>query len=647
MKLLEPLKVGNVTFKNRVMFPPLTTGYEERDGSVGPQSLAFYTRLAEGGVSYIVLGDVVPVPTFSPTPKLFMDAQIPGFKKLADSLHAHGCKVGLQVFHPEYDAEALTMLFRQGKMDEARAKLHHDMLHYINVVTEEQLNTVLEKVKACVIRMKQAGIDVVEIHGDRLVGALTSKILNKREDKFGGSFENRTRFALMMVDAIKSVCGDMLIEYKLPIVTRDNEGNTVGKGGLELDETLKFVQLLEKAGVDMFHVAQANHTGNMNDTIPAMGTREYGFMLKACQEIKKLIKAPISIVGRMTTALAGEALLDSGSCDMVAYGRSLLTDPDFVKRLEEGKPNLIRHCIMCNKGCTDAIQQRRFLSCILTAENGYEQTRHITKANHSNNVAVVGAGVAGLESARVLSLKGHKVTVFEKSLRVGGQINIAKIPPRKIEMERIINYYEETLKELKVNILLNKEFSKEMANDYDYVIVATGAENLIPNIKGIHGSNVVSSWDVLANKQIVFGKIIVCGGGLVGTETAEYLCEQGYEVELVEMLDKIAKEESNTILPTIMKSFKEHNVKIHTLSKIKEMNNTGVIVDKLDAEGNVIGEETIEGDFIVTALTSRKTPLDLDGVNAKVVYVGDCLKDTPNNIENAIKSSYDACNAID
>lgn len=646
MELLKPLKVGNVTFKNRVMFPPLTTGYEEKDGSVGEQSLAFYTRLAKGGVGYIVLGDVVPVPTFSPTPKLFMDSQIDGFKRLADTLHQYDCKVGLQVFHPEYDAETLSMLFRQGKMDEARAKLHHDMLYYINEVTKEQLEQVLEKIKACVIRMRKANIDVVEIHGDRLVGALCSKILNKREDEFGGSFENRTRFALMMFDAIKSVSGDMLIEYKLPIVTKDRNGNLIGKGGLELDEAVKLAKLLDERGIDMIHVAQANHTGNMNDTIPAMGTRDYAFMLSEAKAIREAVSCKISVVGRLTNAFVGEALVSNGTVDMVAFGRSLLTDPDIVNKLAENKPNLIRHCIMCNKGCTDAISSRRFLSCVLNAENGYEATRQIKKAEHVYNVAVVGAGVAGLEAARVLKLKGHNVTVYEKSLKVGGQINIAKIPPRKMEMERILNYYEENLKELNVPILLNTEFKKEMADNYDYVVVATGATNACPPIKGIDGKNVVSSWDLLANKQIVVGDVIICGGGLVGCETAEYLAEKGYNVSVVEMMDKIAKEESSTVMPSILASFKEHDVKVYTSSKIKEMSLEGVKVDKLDKDGNVIGEEMIRGDFIVTALTSRKNPLVLEGVKAKVVYVGDCKDSCPNNIENAIKSSYDACNAI-
>lgn len=210
MKLAKPLIVRNVVFKNRIMFPPLTTGYEEKDGSVGEQSLAFYTRLAKGGTAYIVLGDVVPIPTFSPTPKLFSSFQIPGFKRLADNIHQYGAKVGLQIFHPEYDAVTLSKLFAEGKIGEGRAKLHHDMLYYVNEVTRSQLEEILVKFQECVLRMKEAGIDVVEIHGDRLVGSLCSPIINKRNDEFGGSFENRIKFALMVVKAIKEVSGDIL-----------------------------------------------------------------------------------------------------------------------------------------------------------------------------------------------------------------------------------------------------------------------------------------------------------------------------------------------------------------------------------------------------------------------------------------------------
>ena len=275
MKLLEPIKVGKITLKNRIMFPPMTTGYEERDGTIGKQSFNFYKRIAEGGVAYIVLGDVAPVNTVSPTPKLFHDGQIEAYKNLADALHEYDCKLGIQLFHPEYDVDALAELFRKGDMQAARAKLHHDMLHYIGEVTEEQLNTILDKMGACVKRAYEAGVDVVEVHGDRLIGSLCSTILNTRTDRYGGAFENRIRFALKVVETIKENAPDICIDYKLPVITINPDGSLRGKGGLLIDEAVQFAKILEEIGVDMIHVGQANHTGNMNDKIPAMGTISY------------------------------------------------------------------------------------------------------------------------------------------------------------------------------------------------------------------------------------------------------------------------------------------------------------------------------------------------------------------------------------
>lgn len=646
MKLLEPLRIGKITLKNRVMFPPLTTGYEEKDGSIGEQSFSFYTRLAKGGVSYIVLGDVVPIPTFSPTPKLYDDSQIPSFAKLADSLHKYDCKLGLQIFHPEYDAEALFAMFREGKVNELRAKLHHDMLHYVNEVTRAQLDVILDRIKNCVLRAKKANVDVIEVHGDRLVGSLCSKIINKREDEFGGSFENRIRFALEVVHTIKSVCGDMAVEYKLPIITKNPDGTLRGKGGLELDEAILLAKELEKAGVDTIHVAQANHTGNMNDTIPAMGTRSYCFMLKETKAIKDAVSIPISTVGRMTTYKAGETLLEQGICDFVGFGRSLLTDPDIVNKLIEGKGNEIRECIMCNKGCTDAIQNRKFLSCILNAENGYEASKHITPAINPQRVAVVGGGVAGLEAARVLSLKGHEVDLYEKTFSLGGQVNIADVPPRKEEMKRILNYYSNVLKDSNINIHLNYEFTKHDALKYKNIIVAIGAHNAVPPIKGIENVNVVNAWDVLSGNEIVFGDAIVCGGGLVGVETSELLASKGVKVTIIEMLDGIAKEESNTILPTILENFARDKVEVRILNKIKEFTTEGVKVGVLDKDGNEIAEEIVKAHTIVNALASKKNTIDLEGVEANIIYVGDCAGDRPSTIEHAIKTAYDAANSI-
>lgn len=645
MKLLEPIKVGHTILKNRIMFPPLTTGYEERDGSIGEHSLNFYKRLAEGGVSYIVIGDVVPIPTISPTPKLYLDSQIPSFKALADACHEYGAKVGLQIFHPEYDAVAIVnMMMAKKPTNEIYAKLHHDMTHYINEVTDEQLKEILSKITDCVKRAIVAGVDVIEVHGDRLVGSLCSKIINKRTDEYGGSFENRIKFAIAMVEAIKAASDTITIDYKLPIVTKQPDGTLLGKGGLELDEAIKLAKILEEHGVHMIHVAQANHTGNINDTIPAMGTNKYCFMLDECKAIKNAVSIPISTVGRIVDYKMAEKLINDGVCDIVGLGRPLLADPDIIKKLENKQEQLIRQCIMCNKGCTDAIQNRKFISCVLNPENGYEYKRFITKPSKIHKVAIVGGGIAGLEAARVCAIKGHDVTVYEKSSRLYGQLNIASVPPRKEEMNRSKLYYERMLKHYNIKVLLNTEFDKSLADNYDDIIVAVGATNARPKIKGIENS--VDSWDVLDNKVEPYGKIVVCGGGLVGVETTEYLINRGYEVTIVEMLNEIAKEESKTILPTILNSFKNHNVNVLTLHKIKEIKSNSVICDVLDKDNNIIEEKEIKCDLVINALASHKENIDLDGINKNIIVIGDALKDAPCSIENATKTSYDAANSL-
>ena len=639
MRLLEPIKVGKIELKNRVMFPPMTTGYEGRDGTIVEQSFNFYKRLAEGGVSYIVLGDVAPVNTISPTPKLFHDGQIEAFRKLADAVHEFDCKLGIQIFHPEYDVEALAELFRKGDMEGGRAKMRHDMVHFIQEVTEEQLNSILDKIGECVKRAQSAGVDIIEVHGDRLIGSFCSTLINRRTDSYGGSFENRIRFALRVVDKIREVAPDICIDYKLPVVT---ENPLRGKGGLMIDEAVEFAKILERSGVDMIHVGQANHTGNMNDTIPAMGTQPYCFMSKYTKQIKEAVSIPVSSVGRIVTPENAEALIENGVCDIVGLGRSLLADPDYVKKLEAGEGRRIRHCMMCNKGCTDNIQNRAFLSCVLNAENGYEATRHITPAASSKKIAIIGAGIAGLEAARVAALRGHSVTIFEKSLQIGGQLLIASVPPRKEEMMRSINYYANVLPELDVTFRLGEEFTSQDYNSFDEVIVATGANNAIIPVPGKDLPTVTSAWDVLAKKEIVFGNVSVIGGGLVGVETAEYLASRGCKVTIIEMMDQIAKEESNTVLPTLMSELEHYNVQIVTSAKLSEIKDDSVVVEKT-IDDNTSTEE-IASDFVVMAVGARKNLPELSDCPLPLHYIGDCAGERPSNIDHAIKSAYDvAC----
>ena len=635
--LLQPIEVGGQTFKNRIMFPPLTTGYE-KNGMISEQDMGFYTRLAKGGVGYIVLGDVAPINSFSPTPKLFDDSQIPAFKALADSVHAYGTKLGVQLFHPEYDVDAINSLFMQKKFDEMRQRLHHDMMFFTDEVSEEMLMAIIDKMCACAVRAQKAGVDVIQIHGDRLNGCLCSTRMNHRTDKFGGSLENRVRFARMLTRAIRKAVPDMVIDYKLSIVTPQR-----GKGGIDEADAVQFAQWLVEDGVDMFHVAQANHTGNMADTIPPMGVQPYGFFVKIAGDIKKAVNVPVSAVGRIVDADMAARVIESGMADMVAMGRPLLADPDWGTKIAAGKACDIRRCISCNKGCTDAIQNRQFLSCVLNAENGYENTRSIQPAAQKKKIAVLGGGPAGLEAARVAALRGHDVTLFEKTTTLGGQLNIACVPPRKEEMRRAAQDLIHAVCNAGVHLCMGQTRTAEQLKDagFEAVINAVGAHSAAPRIPGIDSVNVADAWKVLAGEQQVYGTVAVIGGGMVGCETAEYLAARGCKVSVIEMMDKIAAGESTTILPTLLENYKTYGVEQYPSHKVKEFRMDAVVCENKDG-----AEVTIPCDYIVLAMGARSNEFDaaaLEAASIPVYSIGDAAGKAA-DISNAIRTGYDtAC----
>ena len=635
--ILQPIEVGGQTFKNRIMFPPLTTGYE-KNGMISEQDMGFYTRLAKGGVGYIVLGDVAPINSFSPTPKLFDDSQIPAFKALADSVHAYGTKLGVQLFHPEYDVDAINSLFMQKKFDEMRQRLHHDMMFFTDEVSEEMLMAIIDKMCACAVRAQKAGVDVIQIHGDRLNGCLCSTRMNHRTDKFGGSLENRVRFARMLTRAIRKAVPDMVIDYKLSIVTPQR-----GKGGIDEADAVQFAQWLVEDGVDMLHVAQANHTGNMADTIPPMGVQPYGFFVKIAGDIKKAVNVPVSAVGRIVDADMAARVIESGMADMVAVGRPLLADPDWGTKIAAGKACDIRRCISCNKGCTDAIQNRQFLSCVLNAENGYENTRSIQPAAQKKKIAVLGGGPAGLEAARVAALRGHDVTLFEKTTTLGGQLNIACVPPRKEEMRRAAQDLIHAVCNAGVHLCMGQTRTAEQLKDagFEAVINAVGAHSAAPRIPGIDSVNVADAWKVLAGEQQVYGTVAVIGGGMVGCETAEYLAARGCKVSVIEMMDKIAAGESTTILPTLLENYKTYGVEQYPSHKVKEFRMDAVVCENKDG-----AEVTIPCDYIVLAMGARSNEFDaaaLEAAGIPVYSIGDAAGKAA-DISNAIRTGYDtAC----
>ena len=274
-----------------------------------------------------------------------------------------------------------------------------------------------------------------------------------------------------------------------------------------------------------------------------------------------------------------------------------------------------------------------------------EGTIFIKPADAKKHVVIVGAGVAGLEAARVAALRGHDVDVYEKESKIGGQIHIAAVPPRKAEILRAVEYYEKILPRMdNIKVHLNTCATKEIMNSADAVIVAVGAHNLALPIEGSNSANVVSSWDILDGTVKGHGHCVVIGGGLVGAETAEYLANNGCKVSIIEMMDKIAKEESSTVLPTMMKDFADHGVSQYVNTKVLAILNDGKCVKALNTTDNT--EVLIDCDMVVMAAGSVKNVLDVEGVNVPVYYAGDCSGERTAGIAEAIRSGYKAGNEI-
>lgn len=635
MKMLDPITVGKLQLKNRIMFPPLTTGYEEKGGIITDKSINFYRTLAKGGAGLITIGDVGAVRAFSKTPTLHDDTLIAYHQKLTDAVHKEGAKVSAQIYYPEVDPDIIIKAMKEKGMPQAM-KLYHELFNdYVNQVDKSAIDKIQNLIVTTAIRAKKAGYDMLQIHGDRLIGMFCSPILNKRTDEYGGSFENRARFALEVVDKIRKALPDMPLDYKLSIIRMNPR---IGKGGPTLEEAKILTKWLEEKGIDSLHVCIANH-GSVIDTIPAMGMQPYACFLDLAKEIKKVASIPVSTVGRIIKPEMVEDILNNGDADMVALGRQLLADPEWVNKVKEGKENEIRYCIMCNKGCTDNLTSQKDIACVINPAHGLDETPVIRKAESTKNILVIGAGPAGLEFARTAAIRGHKVTIFEKDNRLFGQLNIASVPPHKDEMIRLLEFYEQEMNRLQINIEFNKEGTIENIRQFnaDEVVIATGAIPLLPKFKGIDNQKTVTSWDVLDNKTQLQGKVAIIGGGSVGVETAEFIGNKGHETIIVEMLDEIAQDEGSMKI-LIEKTLKENKTEIYTGHSLYEITEKGIIIkDSSDEEKN------IDCDMVVCAIGARPNNMlaeQLKNSNVNFHEIGDCKFDKVRLISDAVRDGF-------
>jgi len=633
--LFEPIRIGTLELRNRIVFAPVCTGYEE-GGMITSRSKTLYTNVARGGAGLIILGDCSIQPSLAPTPYVFGDQFIPGLTEMAEAVHAEGAKIGAQLFHQEYDAAEIGNIVEKCGREAGMKKLHEDMQNYCNRITVDEIHEIQQRFVDAARRVEAAGFDMIQFHGDRLIGMFSSPVMNTRADEYGGALRNRARFALEVVAKVREAVPGMTLEYKMAVIRTDPP---MGRAGPPLDEAKIIAGWLVEEGIESFHVALANHD-SIAGPIPAMGTQPYGCFVDLAMGIKQAVDVPVTAVGRILFPDHAEQLVNDGQVDLIGLCRSLLADPEWPNKVRDGRFDEIRYCAMCNN-CVDSLTTRRVhVRCSLNACLGAKESIEITRAPVAKNVVVVGGGPAGMEAARVASLRGHRVTLFEKADALGGQLRIASAAPHKAELQRAADYLVKQVERLPIDVRLNTAVDIAGVRDIepDHVIVATGSQPARPPIEGIDKPCVFDSWDALAGTEITGDSVVVIGGGAVGIETAEVLAMAGKRVTVVEMLDKVGSDISPTILPGVLRVLGECRVDILTEHAAKEIREGEVVLEARDGNRKVLAAEAVV--LAVGTVPESSIVGRLKEAGIPMTVIGDCRGEPPGSIEKSTHGGF-------
>ena len=492
------------------------------DGTINDQIINFYIERAKGGVGFIVVGGCYPEmngKVWKSIIGLDKDEFIPGLKRLTDAIHRHDVRVAAQLLHAGRSASSF---FTKMQPVAPSAVAYRSIKEEPRALTIPEIKTVIDNYVSATLRAKKGGFDAVELHGGMgyLINQFLSNATNKRNDEYGGSLENRARFAREMVLAIKETVGN---DY--PVIFRMS-GDDLVENGLKLEESVEIARILEKAGVDAFSVSPGWHESKTPIMLMSIPRMAYAYL---SAKIKSQLTVPVIASVRINDLKLAEEILDNEQADMVSIGRPLIVDPELPNKYKNGQFDDIRTCIACNQGCFDSLLNFRHVSCIYNAMVGHEGEYKITKADKPKKVVVVGGGPGGMETARVLALRGHNVTLYEKDSQLGGQLRYACIPPGRDEIQNIITYLERQISKLKVTIKIGKEADLHTLEEEhpDAIIVATGGRPIMLNLPGIKGDNVYIASSVLEGKSSLGRDVVIIGGGTVGCEVALYVAKQG------------------------------------------------------------------------------------------------------------------------
>jgi 2,4-dienoyl-CoA reductase-like NADH-dependent reductase (Old Yellow Enzyme family)/thioredoxin reductase len=596
-KLLEPFAIGKMRLRNRIVMPPMATGYCSEMGEVTERLKLFIEARAKGGVGLIIT-EMAPVDHGGSTKYTSLmvdrDERMTGLRELADVVHRHGAKIAVQICH----GGRFASIKASHKLGQSASGFSGKTLwdssgggDLVRQLTPEEIQKIVNMFGESARRVKAAGFDAVEIHGAHglLVHEFLSPLVNTRSDGYGGSFEGRIRFPVEILRAVRREVGQ-----DFPIIYRISAEEGVEKG-LRIEESKRICQVFEREGADAIDVSSGTAVTDPIPEFPPFPPMSFprGLFLRYAEEIKKAVNIPVIAVGRINYAFMANEILKQGKADLIGMARGLVADPDLPNKVAKGSLEDIRPCIACMT-CLDRLFTRRPMECMGNPSVGREKDFVISKAKAPKKVIIVGGGPAGMEAARVASMRGHRVILYEKSDRLGGQLNLAIMAPHKQEIKGLINYLKTQIKKLGVEIHCNQEVTASFLGQErpDELILATGAIPRILDIPGADLRNVVTAWDVLTGKAKVGKKVLVSGGGMVGCETAEILAERGHDVTIASQSDAVGKDIEQTIRRYLLKRLEGYEVKILT---------------------NVMTTE-IQTDHVTLATYGRSWPIECDHV---------------------------------
>ncbi|HIZ78416.1 MAG TPA: NAD(P)/FAD-dependent oxidoreductase [Candidatus Lachnoclostridium stercorigallinarum] len=634
--LFSPYKIGNVEIKNRICKAPQTTGLSHMDGTVSSRLVRCYEDLAKGEVGMIIVEYAFVDRDCSKSASnqlgICDDEYIVGLGWLADTIKNNDCVPCIQIEHcgrqrflgpPMKSASPNPWPLMYERYGQAAIP---------EELTIEEIHQLIEDFGRAALRAKTAGFQVVEIHGAHgyLITNFLSPFTNQRKDWYGGSRENRFRFLEQVFKRCREYVGE-----DFPIIVRLS-GTDYEPGGMTIEDTIYYAKRLEELGCAAIDVSGGDHHQMIHQVSPMQIPR--GHNVWAAEAIKKEVNIPVFATGSITQPQFAEEILASGKADFISMGRPLLADPYWAKKAMEGHPEDISPCIRCNEGCLDRGNHLgKSINCTMNPLLGFEDALALRPAEHPEKIAVVGGGPAGMKAADAAALRGHQVSLFEKR-KLGGYLHEASYPEFKADIRDALNYLVTQVRKHGVTIV-EKEAKLEDLTDFDAVIVAAGASPVGLKVPGADRPNVTLAVDVLCGEaEKPSGKIVVIGGGMIGTETAVLFGQNpDNQVTIIEMLPQIMKGCSDSDRTVYGEMIREHHIQVFTSSRVTEITDEGVVMEQ-NGRRRLIPADHV---FLATGMRPNRDLYDsLKAQGRRVYNVGDSLE--LGKIYDAIHTGYKA-----